>query len=96
MDLEIKRNRRKRAVCRRLSIKWGNLTKDKAQEFEERLLAMRAWRSRGTRLGCGPRQRVALGKLLERFWRSRRVILWVIKGTDGGIERSKVRWTLRK
>ncbi|XP_019262178.1 PREDICTED: craniofacial development protein 2-like [Nicotiana attenuata] len=61
MDLEIKRSRRKRAVCRQPKIKWGNLTKDKAQELGEKLLAMRAWMSRGTRLVCGSRLRVALG-----------------------------------
>nr|XP_016437769.1 PREDICTED: uncharacterized protein LOC107763788 [Nicotiana tabacum] len=42
MDLEIKRSRRKRAGCRQPKIKWGNLTKDKAQELREKLLAMRA------------------------------------------------------
>ncbi|XP_070032254.1 uncharacterized protein [Nicotiana tomentosiformis] len=41
MDLEIKRSRRKGAVCRQPKIKWGNLTKDKAQELGEKLLAMR-------------------------------------------------------
>ncbi|XP_019227380.1 PREDICTED: craniofacial development protein 2-like [Nicotiana attenuata] len=47
MDLEIKRSRRKRAGCREPKIKWGNLTKDKSQELGEKLLAMRAWTSRG-------------------------------------------------
>nr|XP_009762969.1 PREDICTED: craniofacial development protein 2-like [Nicotiana sylvestris] len=47
MDLEIKRSRRKRVVCKQLKIKWGNLTKDKTQELGEKLLAMRAWMSRG-------------------------------------------------
>ncbi|XP_070040419.1 uncharacterized protein [Nicotiana tomentosiformis] len=47
MDLEIKRSRRKRAGCRQPKIKWGNLTKDKAQELGEKLLAMRAWMSKG-------------------------------------------------
>ncbi|XP_075111551.1 uncharacterized protein LOC142181848 [Nicotiana tabacum] len=47
MDLEIKRSRRKREGCRQPKIKWGNLTKDKAQELGEKLLAMNAWMSRG-------------------------------------------------
>ncbi|XP_070003141.1 uncharacterized protein [Nicotiana sylvestris] len=47
MDLEIKRSRRKGAGCRQPKIKWGNLTKDKAQELGEKLLATRAWMSRG-------------------------------------------------
>ncbi|XP_019244391.1 PREDICTED: craniofacial development protein 2-like [Nicotiana attenuata] len=53
MDLEIKRSRRKRAGCRKPKIKWVNLTKDKAQELGKKLLAMRAWMSRGTHLVCG-------------------------------------------
>ncbi|XP_070015908.1 uncharacterized protein [Nicotiana sylvestris] len=51
MDLEIKRSRRKRAGCRQPMIKWGNLTKDKAQELGEKLLAMRAWMIRGDASG---------------------------------------------
>ncbi|XP_070014631.1 uncharacterized protein LOC142174639 [Nicotiana tabacum] len=47
MDLEIKMSRRKRAGCRQPKIKWGNLTKDKAEELGEKLLAMRAWMSMG-------------------------------------------------
>ncbi|XP_019231622.1 PREDICTED: craniofacial development protein 2-like [Nicotiana attenuata] len=42
MGLEIKRSRRKRAGCKKPKIKWGNLTKDKAQELGEKLMAMRA------------------------------------------------------
>ncbi|XP_075088168.1 uncharacterized protein LOC142170218 [Nicotiana tabacum] len=48
MDLEIKRSRRKRAGCRQPKIKWGNLTKDKAQELGEKLLVVRAWISMGS------------------------------------------------
>ncbi|XP_070010589.1 uncharacterized protein [Nicotiana sylvestris] len=47
MDLEIKRSRRKRTGCKKPMIKWVNLTKDKAQELGEKLLAMRAWMSMG-------------------------------------------------
>ncbi|XP_075104628.1 uncharacterized protein LOC142178805 [Nicotiana tabacum] len=47
MDLGIKRNRKKRAVCSQPRVKWGNLTKDKAQELGERLLAMGAWKNSG-------------------------------------------------
>ncbi|XP_070028652.1 uncharacterized protein [Nicotiana sylvestris] len=47
MDLEIKRSKRKRAWCMQPEIKWGNLTKDKAQELGEKLLAMRVWMSVG-------------------------------------------------
>ncbi|XP_019251129.1 PREDICTED: craniofacial development protein 2-like [Nicotiana attenuata] len=50
MDLEIKRSRRKRAGCRPPKIKWSNLTEYKAQKLGAKLLAMRAWMSRGTRL----------------------------------------------
>ncbi|XP_075104830.1 uncharacterized protein LOC142178913 [Nicotiana tabacum] len=51
MDLEIKRSRNKRTVYRKPKIKWGNLTKDKAKELGEKLLAMRAWMSRGDASG---------------------------------------------
>ncbi|XP_019240037.1 PREDICTED: uncharacterized protein LOC109220030 [Nicotiana attenuata] len=61
MDLEIKRSRRKSAGFKQPKIKWGNLTKDKAQELGKKLLAIRAWMSRGTRLVCGSRLRIALG-----------------------------------
>nr|XP_016472701.1 PREDICTED: craniofacial development protein 2-like [Nicotiana tabacum] len=40
MDLEMKRSRKKRTVYRQPKIKWGNLTKNKAQELGEKLLAM--------------------------------------------------------
>ncbi|XP_070010962.1 uncharacterized protein [Nicotiana sylvestris] len=77
MDLEIKRSRRKRAGCRQHKIKWDNLTKDKAQELGEKLLAMRAWMSRGdassmwfTTANC---IRVAA-----------REVLGVMKGSPGG------------
>ncbi|XP_009773008.1 uncharacterized protein [Nicotiana sylvestris] len=35
MDLEIKKSRRKRTGCRQPKIKWGSLTKGKAQELGE-------------------------------------------------------------
>ncbi|XP_070017192.1 uncharacterized protein [Nicotiana sylvestris] len=47
MDLEVKRVRKKRTVYDQLKIKWGALAKAKAQELEEKLLAMVAWRSSG-------------------------------------------------
>ncbi|XP_070015835.1 uncharacterized protein [Nicotiana sylvestris] len=45
MDLEVKGARKKRVVYGQPKIKWGSLTKGKAQELGENLLAMRAWRS---------------------------------------------------
>ncbi|XP_070015739.1 uncharacterized protein [Nicotiana sylvestris] len=45
--LEIKKVRKKRVVNDQPIIKWGALTKDKAQELGEKLLAMGAWRSSG-------------------------------------------------
>ncbi|XP_070020239.1 uncharacterized protein [Nicotiana sylvestris] len=45
MDIGIMIRRKKRSVRGRPRIRWGTLTKDKAQELEERLSAMGAWRS---------------------------------------------------
>lgn len=42
MDLEVKRARKKRAVYGQPKIKWGALTKGKAQKLREKLLAMEA------------------------------------------------------
>ncbi|XP_070007715.1 uncharacterized protein [Nicotiana sylvestris] len=47
MDIGIMIRRKKRTVRGRLRIRWGALTKDKAQELEGRLSAMGAWRSSG-------------------------------------------------
>ncbi|XP_070054698.1 uncharacterized protein [Nicotiana tomentosiformis] len=47
MDVGIMLKRRKRSSRGRLRIRWGSLTKDKAQELEGRLSAMGAWRSSG-------------------------------------------------
>nr|XP_016454439.1 PREDICTED: uncharacterized protein LOC107778663 [Nicotiana tabacum] len=47
MDLEVKGVQKKRAVYGQPKIKWGALTKGKAQELGEKQLAMRAWRSSG-------------------------------------------------
>ncbi|XP_070045939.1 uncharacterized protein [Nicotiana tomentosiformis] len=47
MDLEIRWTRKKRAMFGIPRVRWGALTKDKAQELEEKLLAVGAWRSSG-------------------------------------------------
>ncbi|XP_070048592.1 uncharacterized protein [Nicotiana tomentosiformis] len=47
MDLEIKWTRKKRALFGIPRVRWGALTKDKAQELGEKLLALGAWRSSG-------------------------------------------------
>ncbi|XP_070050451.1 uncharacterized protein [Nicotiana tomentosiformis] len=47
MDLEIRKERRKRVVYGLPRINWGALTKDRAQELGDKLLAMGAWRSSG-------------------------------------------------
>ncbi|XP_075091463.1 uncharacterized protein LOC142171675 [Nicotiana tabacum] len=47
MYLEVKGVRKKRVVYRQPKIKWGALTKGKAQELGEKLLALGAWRSSG-------------------------------------------------
>ncbi|XP_070015106.1 uncharacterized protein [Nicotiana sylvestris] len=47
MDISIMIRRKKRPVRGRLRIRWGTLTKDKAQKLEGRLSAMGAWRSSG-------------------------------------------------
>ncbi|XP_070052849.1 uncharacterized protein [Nicotiana tomentosiformis] len=47
MDVGIMLKKRKRFDRGRLRIKWGALTKDKAQELEGRLSAMGAWRNSG-------------------------------------------------
>ncbi|XP_070005960.1 uncharacterized protein [Nicotiana sylvestris] len=45
MDLDIVLKRKKRDGCGRPKIKWGALTKDMAQELQEKLLAVGAWKS---------------------------------------------------
>ncbi|XP_070014688.1 uncharacterized protein [Nicotiana sylvestris] len=47
LDVGIRFKRRKRSARGKPRIRWGALTKDKAQELECRLSAMGAWRSRG-------------------------------------------------
>ncbi|XP_019245202.1 PREDICTED: craniofacial development protein 2-like [Nicotiana attenuata] len=47
MDIGIMIRRKKRSVRGHPRIRWGALTKDKAQELEERLSVMEAWRSSG-------------------------------------------------
>ncbi|XP_070046854.1 uncharacterized protein [Nicotiana tomentosiformis] len=47
MDVGIMLKRRKRSTRERLRIRWGALTKDKAQALEGQLSAMGAWRSNG-------------------------------------------------
>ncbi|XP_019244490.1 PREDICTED: uncharacterized protein LOC109224364 [Nicotiana attenuata] len=47
MDLEITWTRKKRAMSGIPRVRWGALTKDKAQELGEKLLTMGAWRSSG-------------------------------------------------
>ncbi|XP_070015526.1 uncharacterized protein LOC142174387 [Nicotiana tabacum] len=47
MDVGIIVKRRKMSARERLRIRWGALTKDKAQELERRLSAMGAWMSSG-------------------------------------------------
>ncbi|XP_009800696.1 uncharacterized protein [Nicotiana sylvestris] len=47
MDVGIMVKRRKMSARRRPRVRWGALTKDKAQELEGRLSAMVAWRSSG-------------------------------------------------
>ncbi|XP_075076518.1 uncharacterized protein LOC142163160 [Nicotiana tabacum] len=47
MDVDIMMKRKKRYARGRPRIRWGALTKDKAQELDVRLSAMGAWRSNG-------------------------------------------------
>ncbi|XP_075088098.1 uncharacterized protein LOC142170166 [Nicotiana tabacum] len=47
MDIDIIMKRKKRYARGRPRIRWGALTKDKAQELNGRLSTMRAWRSSG-------------------------------------------------
>ncbi|XP_075109292.1 uncharacterized protein LOC142181065 [Nicotiana tabacum] len=47
MDIGIMMKRKKRYAHGRPRIRWGALTKDKAQELEGRLAAMGAWKSSG-------------------------------------------------
>ncbi|XP_070013956.1 uncharacterized protein [Nicotiana sylvestris] len=77
IDLEIKRSRRKRVVCRQPGIKLGNLTKDKAQEFGEILLAIRAWRSRGYTTGIWTTTSYCIREAAKD-------ILWATKGYSRG------------
>ncbi|XP_075107130.1 uncharacterized protein LOC107784533 [Nicotiana tabacum] len=66
MDLEIKREKKKRAVFGQPMIKWGALTEDKAQALGRSCWILGLGGVVGTRIVCGPRQRTALGKILER------------------------------
>nr|XP_009591395.1 uncharacterized protein LOC104088425 [Nicotiana tomentosiformis] len=76
MDMGIKRNRKKRAVCSQPRIKWENLTKDKAQELGERLLAMGAWKSSG--------DTIAMWSMTTNYIReAAREVLRVTKGYTG-------------
>ncbi|XP_070044550.1 uncharacterized protein LOC107818936 [Nicotiana tabacum] len=77
MDLEIKRSRKKREGCKQPKIKWGNLTKDKAQDLGEKLLAMRAWTSRGDASSM-------LFKTANYIRVAAREVLGVTKGSPGG------------
>ncbi|XP_070015035.1 uncharacterized protein [Nicotiana sylvestris] len=47
MDLEIRWTRRNRAMPGIPRVRWGALTKNKAQELGEKLLALGAWKSSG-------------------------------------------------
>ncbi|XP_075096446.1 uncharacterized protein LOC142174534 [Nicotiana tabacum] len=47
MDVSIMMKRKNRYARSRPRIRWGALTKDKAQELDGRLAAMRTWRSSG-------------------------------------------------
>ncbi|XP_070001945.1 uncharacterized protein [Nicotiana sylvestris] len=47
MDLEIRWTKKKRAMSGIPRVRWGTLTKDKAQELGKKLLAMGTWRSNG-------------------------------------------------
>ncbi|XP_070034645.1 uncharacterized protein [Nicotiana tomentosiformis] len=77
MDLEIKRSRKKKVVCRQPKIKWGNLTKDKAQELGKKLLALRAWRSKGDATSMWI-------MTANCIWEAAREILGVTKGFSEG------------
>nr|XP_009761666.1 PREDICTED: uncharacterized protein LOC104213818 [Nicotiana sylvestris] len=47
MDLEVSWTRKKRDMSGIPRVRWGSLTKEKAQELGEKLLALGAWRSSG-------------------------------------------------
>ncbi|XP_016515439.1 uncharacterized protein LOC107832146 [Nicotiana tabacum] len=77
MDLEVKGVGKKRAVYGQPKIKWGTLTKGKAQELREKLLAMRAQRSSGDASSMWTMTTNCIRKAV-------REVLGVSKGYSGG------------
>lgn len=96
INREIKRRKRKRAVCRQPRIKRGNLTKDKDQELREWFLAMKAWKSRGNATKMWTKTADFIREVAREILGVMKGYSGVIKGTGGGMGRFKVRWTLRK
>ncbi|XP_070025912.1 uncharacterized protein [Nicotiana sylvestris] len=79
MYLEIMRNRRKRVVFGLTRIKWGALTKDRAHELGDKLMAMGAWKSSRDASGMW----IATANCIRE---AAREILGVSKGLSGGRE----------
>lgn len=74
----------------------GAWTKDKAQELEDKLRAMRAGRSTGDASSMWTLTAKASRKQLERCYGSRKATLVVIERTGDRIERSKGKWKQKK
>ncbi|XP_070020004.1 uncharacterized protein [Nicotiana sylvestris] len=96
MDVGIMLKRRKRSSRGRPRIRWGALTKDKAQELEGRLSDMGAWRNNGD---ASTRWSVTTDCIRE----ATREVLGVATRVSGGhtgdwcgMKWSKVKWKLRR
>ncbi|XP_070002468.1 uncharacterized protein [Nicotiana sylvestris] len=77
MDVGIRLKRRKKSARRRPKIRWGALTKDKAQELEGRLLAMGSWKSS---VDASTMWSTTIDCIRE----AAREVLWVSMGVSGG------------
>ncbi|XP_070029047.1 uncharacterized protein [Nicotiana sylvestris] len=77
MDLEIRWTRKRRAMSEIPRVRWGALTKDKAQELGEKLLDLGAWRSIGD-ASC------MWSMITNCIREAARKVLGVSKGLSGG------------
>ncbi|XP_019261048.1 PREDICTED: uncharacterized protein LOC109239007 [Nicotiana attenuata] len=77
MDVGILMKRKKRTARGQLRIRWGALTKDKAQELERRLSVVGAWRSSGD-------ASVMWSTMADYIREAAREVLEVLKGFVGG------------
>ncbi|XP_075079628.1 uncharacterized protein LOC142164814 [Nicotiana tabacum] len=91
MDLEIKREKEKRAVFGQPKIKWGALTEHKVGELGEKLLDMGVWRSCGDASSIWTSIANYISEAARAVLGSQRVSPGATKATTGRMERSKAK-----